>query len=248
MDELPRYSRFFAARVRMAKRHVQRRLQRNDFTIISDDCWGGRLYSEFGLRCYSPFVGMGFTAHEYLDFLCGFREAGALDILGEKLSEEGYPLLKTRYAWLFGQHYDSAAEFRHAFERRCKTIRWDRVFIKIDFGKFKYRPEDIARWNELRLPNSVALYPNRSKFRDAHIHNGVALLDWTVDGAKQFGVSCRSFDILDWLNHGRVGWSAAYGCRQFLWMERDVVGRTRGVLRRGFKKVFPRKRKAAAWV
>lgn len=227
-------------REKLRRRFLRRCLLRRDFTIVSDDCWGGRIYSEFGLRCHSPFVGMGFTAREYLDFLAGFREPGALEILGEKPSESGYPMLQTRNAWLYGLHFETAEEFRHAFERRCKTILWDRVFIKIDFGKTKYRREDIARWNALKLPNSVALHPDEARFRELNIHNGVALPDWVLDGAKQFGISCRRFDIFDWLNHGRVGWSVAYGCRQLLGFEQFFGERVRGFFRRGFGRLFSR--------
>jgi len=46
---------------------------------------------------------------------------------------------------LFGQHYTSDESFLTTYERRRKTILWDRVFIKINFGNPKYRPEDIAR-------------------------------------------------------------------------------------------------------
>lgn len=239
-------SRFLAARDRAARRHVKLRLERKDFTIISDDCWGGRVYSEFGLRCHSPFVGMGFTAREYLDFLQGFREPGALEIIGEKASRHGYPLLQTRNAWLYGQHYDSAEEFRRTFERRRKAILWDRIFIKIDFGKTKYNASDVARWNEMRLPNSLALYPDKRRFREARIHNGVALPDWVLDGAKQFGVSCRRFDVFDWLNHGRVGWSVSYGWRQLLLFERDHSGRVGHFFKRGFRWLQPRGRKVVS--
>lgn len=218
-------------RERLARRYVQRRLPRRDFTFISDDCWAGRAYAELGLICRSPFVGMGFTAHEYLDFLQGFREPGALDVLGVSSEEKGYPLIRTRHARLFGQHYGSDEEFVRTYERRRKTILWDRVFIKIDFGKRKYRPEDIARWNALKPPNSVALYPDLPRFRALNIHHGVALPDWDIDGARQFQISCRRFDIFEWLNHGviRLPWS--YRCAQIALLEQNFPQRLRRLLR-----------------
>jgi hypothetical protein len=106
------------------------------------------------------------------------------------------------------------------------------VFIKIDFGKTKYRPEDIARWNALKLPNSVALFPDKTRFRSLDIHNGVELPDWILDGAKQFRVSCRRFDVFEWLNHGRVGLSAGYACRQMMFLERSHGARCASFLAR----------------
>lgn len=212
--------RFTTFRERLACRYQHRRLLRRDFTIISDDCWGGQIYSAFGLKCHSPFIGMGITAREYIDFLLHFHDAGALDVLGVSTrADNGYHLIQTRHALLHGMHYDSAEDFRRIYERRCKTILHDRVFIKVDFGKKKYLPEHIARWNELKFPNSVALYPDLPRFRALNIHNGVALPDWELDGAKQFHISCRRFDIFEWLNHGTIRLSQPYRFMQILLLE-----------------------------
>ncbi|WP_162525344.1 DUF1919 domain-containing protein [Rariglobus hedericola] len=218
--------RYNAFRARHARRYKDRRLIRQDFTVISDDCWGGKIYSAFGLKCHSPFIGMGFRAKEYLDFVCHFHDEGALDVLGTSTREDnGFHQIETRHAQLQGMHYDSQEEFLHAYERRRKTILWDRVFIKIDFGKKNYTAEDIARWNALKFPNSIALYPDLPRFREVPIHNGVALPGWDLDGANQFHVSCRSFDLFEWLNHGTIRWSFSYWFRQVIFMEKVPVKR-----------------------
>lgn len=200
---------------------------RGDFTIISDDCWGGRAYAVFGLKCYSPFVGMGVAIRDNLEFLARFREPGALDVLEAFDGEKGYPMIRTRHALMHGKHYDSVEEFRHAFERRMKIMKWDRVFIKIDFGKPKYRPEDIARWNELCLPDSVALFPDEPRFHALNIHNGVAVPNWEENGARQFHISCRRFDVFAWLNHSRLELGWRYRFAQFFLLDKYVFQRVR---------------------
>lgn len=228
----PIAKRLKTLRSRLARRYRHRRLLRRDFTVISDDCWGGQLYSAFGLKCHSPFIGMGMLAKEYIDFLNHFHDAGALDILGVSTrADQVYHLIQTRHALLHGMHYDSAEDFRRTYERRCKTILWDRVFIKIDFGKKNYRAEDIERWNALKFPNSVALYPDLPRFRALNIHNGVALPDWELDGVKQFYSSCRRFDIFTWLNHGTIRLTASYRLMQVLLMEKEFVKRLTGLFR-----------------
>lgn len=219
--------RFENFRARLARRYAKRRLLRNDFTIISDDCWGGRAYAVFGLKCYSPFVGMGVAILDNLELLSHLREPGALDVLDAFDGEKGYPMIRTRHALMHGRHYESVEEFRRAYERRKKIMRWDRVFKKIDLGKPKYRAEDIARWNELKLPNSVALFPDEPRFHALKIHNGVAVPNWEENGARQFHISCRRFDVLDWLNAGRLGLSWRYRCAHFLLLDKYVFQRVR---------------------
>lgn len=43
-----------------------------EFTIISNNCWGGVIYKYFGLKFQSPTVGMYFFSDEYIKFLKNF--------------------------------------------------------------------------------------------------------------------------------------------------------------------------------
>jgi Domain of unknown function (DUF1919) len=147
---------------------------------------------------------MGIDPHEYIDFLLKMREPGALDVLSISSKERGYPIIQTRHARLYGLHYGSEQEFLSRYERRRRLIDWDQLLIKIDLGKPKYRPENIERWNALRLPRSLALYPDEPRYRSMNIHHGVAVAGWEIDGSRQFNLSARHFDLFDWLNEGRV--------------------------------------------
>lgn len=186
----------------LALRYVRMRLEQPTYTLISDDCWGGRLYAEYEMRCASPFVSMGFTPREFIGFLEHMREPGALDIIETSTHDWGYPILHTRHARLFGQHYKTAEDFTKRYERRRKLIDWSNLRIKIDLGRRKYQADDIERWNTLRLPNSVAFHPDTPKYREAGIHHGIAVPDWIEDGSHMFQRSCRTFDVIGWLNHG----------------------------------------------
>lgn len=217
--------RISVTRDRLLWRYARRRLKRHDFTVISDDCWAGRFYSDLGLKCHSPCVGTGFTAREYLDFLKGFREPGALDVRSVSSEERGYPIIQLRDARLFGRHYSSDDVFLKGYERRRKTILWDRVFVKIDFGNPKYQDDDIERWNAMKLPNAVALYPDTPRFRSMNIHQGVALPDYHANGARQFRISCRRFDIFEWLNTGKLALPLGYRCVQLALMEKAYARR-----------------------
>jgi uncharacterized protein (DUF1919 family) len=44
-------------------------LVEKDFTIISDNCWGGFAYKYFGLKYTSPFVGLVIFPSDYIMLL-----------------------------------------------------------------------------------------------------------------------------------------------------------------------------------
>lgn len=52
----------------------KKRLKNTDFTIISNNCWGGMIYESYGLPKESPTVGMFFMADDYIKFLTHLKE------------------------------------------------------------------------------------------------------------------------------------------------------------------------------
>lgn len=225
---MPKPTSFRAARDRLAGLFLRRRLQARPVTVIADDCWAGRLYSDLRLPCRSPFIGMGVRGDEYLNLLENIREPGALDVLGTSIdAERGYPILHTRHAAMHGLHYGSLAEFRQRFERRVKTIAWDNLRFKIDLGKPRCGPAEVARWNSLRLPGAVALHPVTPAFTARPPHRALPMPRWHTEGDKQFLLSARRFDVLEWLNHGRLENSPLYRITQFLLLDRQFSQRIR---------------------
>ena len=44
-----------------------------DFSIISNNCWGGLVYQYFGMEYLTPTVGLFFFPEDYLNFCKDFR-------------------------------------------------------------------------------------------------------------------------------------------------------------------------------
>ncbi|MCC5022431.1 MAG: DUF1919 domain-containing protein [Candidatus Synoicihabitans palmerolidicus] len=211
---MPALPSLYSLRRQWLRNYTAQRISRAGVSIISDDCWAGRLYSELGVRCRSPCVGMGFTAPEFIPFLQRIREPHAFEVLSVSREERGYPIIQTPYARLYGKHYDSETEFVRRIQRRVPLIDWDNLLIKVDLGKPKFTTADIHLWNELKLPRSVAFYPDEPKFRALSIHSGVPVKKWATDGHYMFLHTCRYFSLFTWLQTGSVHpaprWSLAY--------------------------------------
>ena len=47
----------------------RRKLKERDFTIISNNCWGGICYEYYGLQKLSPTVGLYFFSEDYIKFV-----------------------------------------------------------------------------------------------------------------------------------------------------------------------------------
>lgn len=59
-------------RLRLANQR-KKELKYKDFTIISNNCWGGMIYESYNLPKCTPTVGLFFMAEDYIEFLSDLR-------------------------------------------------------------------------------------------------------------------------------------------------------------------------------
>ena len=51
----------------------KRKLNNNDFTIISNNCWAGTIYQSYGLEYNTPTLGLFFMAKDYIKFVSNLK-------------------------------------------------------------------------------------------------------------------------------------------------------------------------------
>ena len=188
---------------------IQRRLAPRDVSIISDDCWGGQYYRVLGIPYLTPTVGCWIEPDHYLDFVLTVLSVAKLEAAVAKDTKD-YPVLSVGLSRLHFIHDTNTGEALDKFARRVQRINRRKLFVKVDFGKY-YSPAEVERWNALALPNSVALYPSGSILaNNTQIHHGVAIDAWNIDGAKMYGISQRSLDVIHWLKTGKIGCRLLY--------------------------------------
>ena len=193
----------------LLKRNIDRKTLRNkDFTLISNDCWGGELYQYFDLAYSTPFVGLYVMAPCYLKLLKNPKYYLGLSLSFAKVSKyEEVELTREKGAHKFPvgvlddieiqfMHYKSEEEAKAKWERRVNRINWDNIFVKIDGSK------DYATFNLMQDFDSLT-YPKICIVKDPQpsILSAIFVKDWESDGAKMFYKTNKDFSIRKWLNH-----------------------------------------------
>lgn len=129
----------------------QKALENKEFSIISNNCWGGEVYEYYNLRKQSPTAGLFIMADDYIRFLKKLPDyiSSELTFISPEKSRwkewpqvggdkrfETYPvgLLSTEgeEIELFFLHYRSETEAKQKWERRCERIHWDKLLIKFN--------------------------------------------------------------------------------------------------------------------
>ena len=121
----------------------KRRLKHKNFTIISNNCWGGFVYQHFELPYASPFVGLYLFAPDYIKMLKRLNHYLELPLkfitpetsrYRQQITDDGtintYPIGLLDDVELHFLHYKNETEAIEKWERRKKRINPNELIIK----------------------------------------------------------------------------------------------------------------------
>ncbi len=179
-----------------------------DFSIISNNCWGGVVYDYFGLQYRSPTVGLFFLSDDYLKFVSNMRrylsmnldfisvkEANRYDECKGYISALGnYPIGRLGDLNLHFLHYKSEEEAYNKWNRRKARINWNKLIVKNSTQNL-WTEEEMCKFS--RMPyNNLVLFSNK---RIAGISKQVYFSDGD-DSIQETDKYPLYFDTLDYLN------------------------------------------------
>ena len=164
---------------------------------------GGQIYRHLKIQYRTPTVGLWIEPRDYLRYIDEF------DLIHQSnfkflTANDGYPVAIISGVKIHFLHYKDYNEAIEKYWSRYRRLSTRKRFFKIDFGKRGYRIEDIKKWNMMKIPNSLALYPIHIEIPGNGVHNGIAVNNWTADGAAMFNISRKYFDVFYWLRRGSV--------------------------------------------
>lgn len=143
----------------------KKKLKFQNFTIISNNCFGGIFYRNNNLEYLSPTCGLAFMAEEYIKFLNNMKYYLEKDIEPINIEDSKYVsfLKKIKYNSPIGKiedveimffHYDTIEQAIEKWNRRKKKINYDRIIYKFnDQNLCTY--EHIKKFNEFEAENKI---------------------------------------------------------------------------------------------
>ena len=141
------------------------KLKNKDFTIISNNCWGGFVYQKFGLQYTSPTIGLFFIGIDYIKFcekldyytsvelkFIPYEESKNYSLLNK---ESRYPVGVLDDIEVYFMHYKSEKEALLKWKKRCERINYEKVLFKIS-QREGYTKKDIEDFMNLKWKNKIA--------------------------------------------------------------------------------------------
>lgn len=135
----------------------QKKIKGTDFTIISNNCWGGHVYRFFGIPYQSPTIGLYFSSGDFVKFCSN------LDFyLSQELTVKDTtpPIGKLGDIEIVFLHYKTANEALQKWNRRKARMSKTNILFKYCYQNGA-KIEDLQNFISLKTPNKIAFVPNK---------------------------------------------------------------------------------------
>ena len=209
-------------RRRVAAQIMRARVTNRDFTIISNDCFGGMAYEELGMRYDSPFAGLFLVPEDYMQLLRNLRPCCEQPIRFKEYSrherinawrqniiQRPYPIgVVGDDVEIHFLHYGNREEAEAKWTRRAQRIHWDNLLVKICWHDDERMASWLREFDAMPFERKLGLVPQEIP----DVRSAVALRNYGTDGTWQYWSSHLHFDVAAWLNCGairRLTWTRA---------------------------------------
>ncbi len=147
---------------------VKRSIKNKDFSIISNNCWAGRLYQYLDMPYLSPTAGLYFFAPDYIKFVSDLRRYLDTPLLFIAPEESKYyeeikrrnqinkPIGILDDVEIVFLHYKSKEEAEEKWNRRKERVNFDNIILK--FSRMDLCTEkEIEEFDKLSFENKFVL-------------------------------------------------------------------------------------------
>ena len=153
--------------INMTAKKRRKKINNMDFTIISNNCWGGFIYQSYGLKYTSPTIGCFFMAEDYIKFISDIKkymklklefikatESHSFEIIKKKPNFGLYPIGRLGDVEIHFLHYKSEDEAKEKWITRAKRINYNKILYKFN-DQNGCTKELIEKFSKMNLKNKI---------------------------------------------------------------------------------------------
>lgn len=148
-------------------------LKNRNYSIISNNCWGGVMTRNYGLQYNFPTCGVFFFAKEYLKFLADLEKHINAEVMQLNVLDSAYKdILLPKYgtgivlgkildAEIVFLHYASFQEAKDKWDRRKARINYDNMLVKFNDQNL-FEEKDYYVFAELPFEHKIFFTANKN--------------------------------------------------------------------------------------
>lgn len=152
-------------------------LKNYDFSILSNNCWGGIIYRDRRIPYLSPTCGLFIYSKDYIRFLsrldyylkCDMKQISIKDSKYkmdlEKRCDDSLVIGVLDDVELIMLHYKTFKEAKEKWDRRKKRINYDNLLVKFSDQNL-FSEEDFEQFKSLPFKNKIFITTNKNYASD----------------------------------------------------------------------------------
>jgi len=180
-----------------------------DFTIISNNCFGGIIYRNNHLPYLTPTAGLFIMPQDYIKFIYNLKfylNISPIEITIEKSKYSKY-LKSINYTGTIGKIKDIEIMFLHYKNFEVAKDKWLKRSKRINYKKIIYKFNDqngctineLELFNNFNVPNKILFTAKKYKGIDSFVLNQYSKNGYVVDDTKRKNTK-KVFDIYKYVN------------------------------------------------
>lgn len=175
----------------------RRKIVHKDFTIISQNCTGARIYQELGIQYNSPTIGLYFESHDFIKFIENLEVYLDKELTFDKELSR-YPIGYLDDIKIHFLHYSNNEEAYLKWNKRKKRINFDRLFF-IYTDRDGFKQEYLERYEKIKYKNKIFLSAIELRYPSV-IYIKEHSEKECVDNPYKDKYWKKHFDYIKWLN------------------------------------------------
>ena len=187
-----------------------RRFKHTDFTIISNNCFGGIVYRNHHLPYLTPTAGVFFMPKDYLKFIKNIRyylniEPSEISINDSKYSKY---LRNIKYYGTIGKiddievmflHYHSFIEAKEKWLKRAGRVNYDKIIYKFN-DQNGCTIKELREFAKLKLPNKILFTAKKYDGIESFVLSQFDKYGYVLDDTKEKNTK-KVFNIYKYINN-----------------------------------------------
>ena len=193
---------------------IRSELTNKDFSLFTNNCLGGFIYHDLGLKFLSPTINLRITPKEFISFASDLKYYLNQELI-EVESDDSFPIgilkgdEKHSDIAIYFEHYSSFEKAKEKWIERSKRVNFDNIYIMMEFYDGIHNEELIKLFNEIPYKNKMILtHKDHNEEYTTCIHQFDDNLDMSEIGGKIFrynGLTGKryyeEFDYINFLNN-----------------------------------------------
>lgn len=181
----------------------RKKLINKDFTIISDNCWGGQVYQDLGIEYNTPFIGLFIVSPDYIRLVKNLEHylSQPLTFINSSKYRDNvqYPIGLLDDVEIHFMHYKNEKEAIEKWNRRLNRMNWDNLFFKVNDRDY-CTDRLLKEFDELSYSRKIIFTAQKN----GDLKNSIWFKEHSNEDyvAPELRTYKKYFDVVNWLNQG----------------------------------------------